>query len=85
MQRASMVQPAAARAEDELLTLDDEAVLESIEVDLEKVSPAATKAAYGPAQREYREWCLKRAVTDGKTALEEIEDPSQRALEDLKR
>ena len=58
MQRASMVIPVAAGTEDEPLTLDDEAVLESIEVDLEKVSPAATKAAYGPAQREYREWCL---------------------------
>lgn len=64
MQRASMVQPAPARSDDELLTLDDETVLESIEVDLDKVSPAATKAAYGPAQREFRDWCLKRAVSE---------------------
>ena len=85
MQRASVVIPVAAGTEDEPLTLDNEAVLESIEVDLEKVYPAATKAAYGPAQREYREWCLQRAIKDGKVALEEMEDPSRRALEDMKR
>ena len=85
MQRASMVIPVSVRTEDESLTLDDEAILESIEVDLEKVSPAATKAIYGPGQREYREWWLQRAIKDGKVALEELEDPSRRALEYMKR
>ncbi|GHJ85856.1 hypothetical protein NliqN6_2258 [Naganishia liquefaciens] len=85
MQRVSMVIPVAAGTEDEPLTLDNEAVLESMEVDLEKVSPAARKAAYGSGQREYREWCLQRAIKDGKVTLEQIEDPSRRALEDMKR
>ena len=80
-----MVIPGAAGTEDEPLTLDNEAVLESMEVDLEKVSPAARKAAYGSGQREYREWCLQRAIKDGKVTLEQIEDPSRRALEDMKR
>jgi hypothetical protein len=85
MQRASLVQPAPARADDEMLTLDDEAVLDSIEVDLDKVSPAATKAAYGPVQKEFREWCLQRALSEGKVPLEQIEDASRRSLEDMKR
>jgi hypothetical protein len=85
IQRASQVQPAAARQEDEILTVEDEAMLDSIEADLDKVSPAATKAAYGPPQKEFREWCLRRAEKEGKTPLEGIADPVQRAMEDVKR
>lgn len=85
MQRASQVQPTAARQEDETLTLEDEAMLDVIEADLDKVSPAATKAAYGPSQREFREWCLLRAEKEGRQPLGEIGDPVQRAMEDVKR
>lgn len=85
IQRASQVQKASFGSEYQVLTLEDEAILETIGEDLDKVSPAATKAAYGPAQREFREWCLQRAVKDGKPALEEIKDPGQRALQDTQR
>ncbi|GHJ90062.1 hypothetical protein NliqN6_6464 [Naganishia liquefaciens] len=66
IQRASLAHPMAVRQEHEILTLDDEVVLDTIDADLNKVTPAATKAAYGPAQREFREWCLIRAVKEGK-------------------
>lgn len=85
IQRASQVQRTPARQDDEILTVEDEALLDDVEADLDKVSPAATKAAYGPAQREFREWCLRRAETEGKTKLEEIEDPVQRAMQDVNR
>jgi hypothetical protein len=85
IQRASQVQTTSVRSENEVLTLEDEAILETIGEDLDKVSPAATKAAYGPAQREFREWCLQRAVKDGKPALQDIKDAGQRALQDTQR
>ena len=85
IQRASQFQPAAARQEHEILTLDDEVLLDEIDADLDKASPAATKAAYGPAQREFREWCLARAVKEGKPPLEDIADSVQRSMEDVKR
>ncbi|KAJ9105825.1 hypothetical protein QFC19_003393 [Naganishia cerealis] len=85
IQRASQVQPTAAREGEELLTLDDEALMDDIEADLDSVSPAATKAAYGPAQREFREWCLSKAEKEGKEALDQILDPVERATQDVKR
>jgi hypothetical protein len=85
IKRASQVQTAPSRSAKEVLTLEDEAILLEIGDDLDKASPAATKAAYGPAQREFREWCLKKAVKDGKPALEDIKDEGKRALEDTQR
>lgn len=66
-------------------TMEDDAILDEIHRGHEESMPKATKAAYRTPQKEYRQWCLAKAVLkDGKKPLEEVEE-GRRALEEVER
>ncbi|KAJ9120413.1 hypothetical protein QFC24_005370 [Naganishia onofrii] len=57
------------------VSADDQAALNAIRVDNEKSRPKATTNSYKGPQKEYRDWCLKRAVErDGKPPLDQIDE-----------
>ncbi|KAJ9105819.1 hypothetical protein QFC19_003387 [Naganishia cerealis] len=67
------------------VSLDDQVVLDSIRADHEKSRPTATTNSYKDPQKEYRDWCLKRAVErDGKPPLEKV-DEMKRNVEETHR
>lgn len=66
-------------------TLEDDTILHEIHREHQESMPKATKSAYATPQKEYRQWCLKKAVEkDNKLPLEEIPEVN-RALEEVER
>jgi hypothetical protein len=67
------------------VSADDQAALNAIRDDNEKSRPKATTNSYKGPQKEYRDWCLKRAVErDGKPPLDQI-DEVKRNMEEMHR